>query len=87
MGELQPDYTLVRRQVFKHGVRVGSISPGPVATALIADWPPEKLAEAKASGSLLGSCLMFEASYTSELIELGLRDTLTRRDELLDFLH
>lgn len=43
----------VRRQVFKHGVRVGSISPGPVATALIADWPAEKLAEAKASGSLL----------------------------------
>lgn len=43
----------VRRQVFKHGVRVGSISPGPVATALLADWPPEKLKEAKQSGSLL----------------------------------
>ncbi|HVW91281.1 MAG TPA: SDR family oxidoreductase [Devosia sp.] len=43
----------VRRQVFKHGVRVGSISPGPVATALLADWPPEKLKEAKESGSLL----------------------------------
>jgi ribitol 2-dehydrogenase len=43
----------VRRQVFKHGIRVGSISPGPVITSLLADWPPEKLAEAKASGSLL----------------------------------
>jgi ribitol 2-dehydrogenase len=43
----------VRRQVFKHGVRVGSISPGPVATALLADWPPERLKEARASGSLL----------------------------------
>jgi ribitol 2-dehydrogenase len=43
----------VRRQVFKHGVRVGSISPGPVITALLADWPAEKLAEARASGSLL----------------------------------
>lgn len=43
----------VRRQVFKHGVRVGSISPGPVITALLADWPAEKLEEAKASGSLL----------------------------------
>ncbi len=43
----------VRRQVFKHGVRVGSISPGPVATALLADWPPEKLKEARESGSLL----------------------------------
>lgn len=43
----------VRRQVFKHGIRVGSISPGPVVSALLADWPPEKLAEARASGSLL----------------------------------
>src|SRR3974390_367511 len=43
----------VRRQVFKHGVRVGSISPGPVITALLADWPPEKLKEARESGSLL----------------------------------
>ena len=38
----------VRRQVFKHGIRVGSISPGPVITSLLADWPAEKLAEAKA---------------------------------------
>ena len=43
----------VRRQVFKHGIRVGSISPGPVITSLLADWPEEKLAEAKASGSLI----------------------------------
>ncbi|MEJ7139023.1 SDR family oxidoreductase [Amphibiibacter pelophylacis] len=43
----------VRRQVFRHGVRVGAISPGPVITALLADWPPEKLAQAKANGTLL----------------------------------
>ncbi|MCD1643738.1 SDR family oxidoreductase [Aurantimonas coralicida] len=43
----------VRRQVFKHGIRIGSISPGPVVTSLLADWPEDKLAEAKASGSLL----------------------------------
>ena len=43
----------VRRQVFKHGIRVGSISPGPVISALLADWPPEKLQEARDSGSLL----------------------------------
>lgn len=43
----------VRRQVFRHGIRVGAISPGPVASALLADWPAEKLAEAKASASLL----------------------------------
>ena len=43
----------VRRQVFRHGIRVGSISPGPVVTALLADWPPEKLKEARELGSLL----------------------------------
>lgn len=42
-----------RRQVFKHGIRMGAISPGPVATALLADWPAEKLAQAKAQGTLL----------------------------------
>lgn len=42
-----------RRQVFRHGLRVGSISPGPVLTGLIADWPADKLAEARASGSLI----------------------------------
>ncbi len=44
---------ITRRQVFKHGIRVGSISPGPVETALVADWEPERLKAAKESGSLL----------------------------------
>ena len=52
----------VRRQVFKHGIRVGSISPGPVISALLADWPPEKLQEARESGSLL------EASEVAEVV-------------------
>ncbi|WP_076858687.1 SDR family oxidoreductase [Bradyrhizobium mercantei] len=52
----------VRRQVFKHGIRVGSISPGPVITSLLADWPVEKLQEAKATGSLL------EASEVAEVV-------------------
>jgi len=56
----------VRRQVFKHGIRVGSISPGPVISALLADWPAEKLAEAKASGSLL------EASEVAEVVRFML---------------
>lgn len=43
----------VRRQVFKHGIRVGSVSPGPVISALLNDWPAEKLEEARASGSLI----------------------------------
>ena len=43
----------VRRQVFRHGVRVGGVSPGPVVTALLDDWPADRLAEAKASGSVI----------------------------------
>jgi ribitol 2-dehydrogenase len=49
-----------RRQVFKHGIRVGAISPGPVITALLADWPADKLAAAKASGSLLDAAEVAE---------------------------
>jgi ribitol 2-dehydrogenase len=43
----------LRRQVFKHGIRVGEIAPGPVVTALLKDWPKAKLDEALASGSLM----------------------------------
>ena len=50
----------VRRQVFKHGIRIGSISPGPVISALLADWPAEKLKEAKESGSLLDAAEVAE---------------------------
>jgi ribitol 2-dehydrogenase len=43
----------VRRQVAKHGIRVGAIAPGPVATALLSDWPKEKLDAALAAGDLI----------------------------------
>jgi ribitol 2-dehydrogenase len=43
----------VRRQVNKHGIRVGQVSPGPVISALLADWPEENLKKAKESGSLI----------------------------------
>ena len=51
-----------RRQVFKHGIRVGSISPGPVITSLLADWPADKLQESREKGSLL------EAAEVAEVV-------------------
>jgi len=53
-----------RRQLAKHGVRVGAVAPGPVVTALLDDWPQAKLDEALASGSLMqptevADCVMF----------------------------
>ena len=52
----------VRRQVFKQGIRVGSISPGPVITALLDDWSEQKLKDAKDAGSLI------EASEVAEVV-------------------
>jgi ribitol 2-dehydrogenase len=43
----------VRRQVFKHGIRVGAVSPGPVITSLLSDWPADKLEQARQAGSLI----------------------------------
>ena len=43
----------LRRQVMKHGIRVGEVAPGPVVTALLSDWPQAKLDDALASGSLM----------------------------------
>ncbi|WP_250456195.1 SDR family oxidoreductase [Caballeronia sp. ATUFL_M2_KS44] len=53
-----------RRQLSKHGVRVGSVLPGPVVTALLDDWPKAKMEEALASGSLMqpkevADCVLF----------------------------
>ncbi|SFC99225.1 SDR family oxidoreductase [Tropicimonas isoalkanivorans] len=54
----------VRRQMSKHGVRVGAILPGPVVTALLDDWPKAKLEQALEEGSLMqpkevADCVVF----------------------------
>jgi len=53
---------VIRRQVFKHGIRVGAVSPGPVITALLDDWSEQKLNDAKDAGSLM------EASEVAEVV-------------------
>ncbi len=42
-----------RRQVSQYGIRMGAVLPGPVVTALLDDWPREKMEEALANGSLM----------------------------------
>lgn len=54
----------VRRQMSKHGVRVGAVLPGPVVTALLDDWPKAKMEQALAEGSLMqpkevADCVVF----------------------------
>ena len=43
----------MRRQLMGGGIRVGQVSPGPVVSALLADWPEERLQKAKDNGALI----------------------------------
>ncbi|GLQ75965.1 SDR family oxidoreductase [Vibrio penaeicida] len=43
----------LRRQLIPHSIRVGAVAPGPVVTALLDDWPKDKMEEALANGSLM----------------------------------
>lgn len=69
----------MRRQMLKHGVRVGSVSPGPVISALLADWPEENLRKAKENGALI------EPSEVAEAIMFMLSRprTVTIRDVVI----
>jgi ribitol 2-dehydrogenase len=51
----------VRRQVAKYGLRVGAVLPGPVVTALIKDWPKDKLEAELAAGGLMEPVEVAEA--------------------------
>lgn len=50
-----------RRQVNKHGVRVAQVSPGPVISALLADWEPARLQAVKDAGGLIEPSEVAEA--------------------------
>ena len=43
----------LRRQMVQHNVRVAQISPGPVVSALLDDWPAENLRKAREAGGLI----------------------------------
>lgn len=69
----------MRRQMIPHGVRVAQVSPGPVVSALLADWPEENLRKAKESGSLV------DPSEVADAVEYMLtrKRTVTIRDMLV----
>jgi len=69
----------MRRQMIPHGVRVMQVSPGPVVSALLADWPEENLRKARESGSLI------DASEVSDAVVYMLtrKRTVTIRDMLV----
>ncbi|MBE9638594.1 SDR family oxidoreductase [Salipiger mangrovisoli] len=69
----------MRRQLFKHGIRVGQVSPGPVISALLADWPEENLRKAKENGSLIEPEEVAEAV----LFMLTRKRTVTIRDVIV----
>ncbi len=66
----------MRRQLLKDGIRVGSVSPGPVISALLADWPEENLRKAKENGALIEPSEVAEAI----LFMLSRPRTVTIRD-------
>lgn len=69
----------MRRQMIPHGVRVGQVSPGPVVSALLADWPEENLRKAKESGSLIDP----EEVADAVVYMLTRKRTVTIRDMLV----
>ncbi len=54
---------IIRRQVNKHGIRVSQVSPGPVDSALLADWLPDRLQAAKDASALIEPSAVAEAVF------------------------
>ena len=69
----------MRRQMIPHGVRMAQVSPGPVVSALLADWPEENLRKARESGSLMDP----EEVADAVIYMLTRKRTVTIRDMLV----
>ena len=69
----------MRRQLNKQGSRVGQVSPGPVISALLADWPEENLRKAKENGALIDP----EEVADAIMFMLTRKRTVTIRDVII----
>jgi ribitol 2-dehydrogenase len=69
----------MRRQAIPHGIRVAQISPGPVVSALLADWPEENLRKAREAGGLIEPEDVAEAI----IFMLSRKRTITIRDMII----
>ncbi|MFZ7093134.1 SDR family oxidoreductase [Primorskyibacter sp. 2E233] len=69
----------MRRQLNKSGIRVGQVSPGPVISALLADWPEENLQKAKDNGALMDP----EEVSDAVIYMLTRKRTVTIRDMIV----
>src|SRR5690606_39358176 len=69
----------MRRQAVPHGIRVAQISPGPVVSALLADWPEENLRKARDVGALIER----EHVAGALIFMLSRKRTITIRDMII----
>lgn len=45
----------------RHGIRVAQVSPGPVNSALLADWPADRLQAALDAGAVIEPAVIADA--------------------------
>ena len=82
MSELRPIHTLViapSERVDEIAARHIKSLPAPIRVML------GGIGATEARGSALASYLLFEASFTNELMTLGVTDTMQKKDDVLAF--